>query len=344
MTGQKYADLVFEGGGVKGIALVGAYSVIEERGYAVRRVAGTSAGSIVGALVAAGMSAEEMREEMRTLDYSSFQDEGLLDRVPLVGKPLSLLFERGIYEGRYAHTWLQGLLKRRDVTTFADLPYDDPDFPLEDENQRFSLVVMVSDVSRGCLRRLPWDYRRYNCAPGEQAVADAVRASMSIPFFFEPVLLRDRETGKDSTLLDGGMLSNFPVDVFDARGREPRWPTLGLKLSAKAKSAEGTICDVHGPVSLATAMVKTMSSFYDRLHIDQPSVQDRTIFIDTGKIQAIDFDLTREQSDWLFEQGRAAAAKFFDGGDGQPGWDWDAYKAKYRRADDSEQPLGAHDR
>ena len=48
-----FADLVLEGGGVKGIALVGAISVLEERGYQFRRVAGTSAGAIVGALVAA---------------------------------------------------------------------------------------------------------------------------------------------------------------------------------------------------------------------------------------------------------------------------------------------------
>ena len=51
---QLAADLVLEGGGVKGIALVGAISVLEERGYGFRRVAGTSAGAIVGALVAAG--------------------------------------------------------------------------------------------------------------------------------------------------------------------------------------------------------------------------------------------------------------------------------------------------
>jgi NTE family protein len=135
------------------------------------------------------------------------------------------------------------------------------------------------------------------------------------------------------------MLSNFPVDVFDARGREPRWPTFGIKLSAKAKSAEGTICDVHGPVSLATAMIRTMSSFYDRLHIDDPAVQNRTIFVDTGNIRAIDFHLTREQSDWLFQQGRDAAQKFFDGEDGEPGWDWQAYKVKYRRAAGADAPL-----
>ena len=74
MTGTLKADLVLEGGGVKGIALVGAVSVLQEAGYTFPRVAGTSAGSIVGALVASGMPAEQMLEVMRTTDYAKFKD------------------------------------------------------------------------------------------------------------------------------------------------------------------------------------------------------------------------------------------------------------------------------
>jgi predicted acylesterase/phospholipase RssA len=66
--------LVLEGGGVKGIALVGATSVLEERGYEFRRVAGTSAGAIVGSLVAANAGAAELEEIMRGVDYRRFQD------------------------------------------------------------------------------------------------------------------------------------------------------------------------------------------------------------------------------------------------------------------------------
>jgi NTE family protein len=327
---EQYADLVLEGGGVKGIALVGAYSVLEERGYRVRRVAGTSAGSIVGALIAAGMTSAEMREEMRTIDYSRFQDEGLLDRLPLVGKPLSLLRELGVYQGDYAHAWVRRLLQDKGVRTFDDLPYEDTDHLPDVAGQRYRLVVMTSDVSQGCLRRLPWDYERYGYQPGEQAVADAVRASMSIPFFFKPVRLPNRVTGRESTLVDGGLLSNFPVDVFDARGREPRWPTIGIKLSARGTATAQVNSDVHGPVSLARAMLKTMSGFYDRLHVDQASVQARTVFVDTSGVRSIDFSLGREQSDWLYEQGRRAAERFLDGAEDCPAWDWEAYKTRYR--------------
>lgn len=64
-----FGDLVLEGGGVKGIAPVGAISVLEQRGYQFRRVAGTSAGAIVGSLVAANARAAELQEIMRAVDY-----------------------------------------------------------------------------------------------------------------------------------------------------------------------------------------------------------------------------------------------------------------------------------
>lgn len=58
---MKKADGVFEGGGVKGIGLVGALIVAEERGYTDwQRVAGTSAGAIVASLLAAGYSAVKL--------------------------------------------------------------------------------------------------------------------------------------------------------------------------------------------------------------------------------------------------------------------------------------------
>ena len=95
------ADLVLEGGGVKGIGLVGAYSALTKAGYTFHRIAGTSAGAIVGALIAADMEPERLETVMRTIDYGRFEDEGFIDHLGLVGKGLSVLFEKGIYEGRY---------------------------------------------------------------------------------------------------------------------------------------------------------------------------------------------------------------------------------------------------
>ena len=120
------ADLVLEGGGVKGIALVGAISVLMERGYTFERVAGTSAGSIVGALVAAGFTADELTSTVKAVDYSQFQDGRPWDNV-IVGKLVDLLEHDGVYDGDYLKSWLAEQLATKNMTTFATMPYVDPD-------------------------------------------------------------------------------------------------------------------------------------------------------------------------------------------------------------------------
>ena len=320
----KFCDLVLEGGGVKGIALVGAIETLEREGYAFKRVAGTSAGAIVGALVAAGMSGPDLVEQMRSVDYRRFQDESWTDHFPL-GKTLSLLFEQGVYEGNYLRSWLRERLDGCDVRTFDDLSYEDPDLDLGPA-ERFRLVVMASDLSQGRLCRLPWDYStRYGCDPEEQEVADAVRASMSIPFFYEPVRMKDTSRGRESVLVDGGVLSNFPIDVFDRRQGQPRWPTFGIKLSARPGSQVQRFA-VHDTAGMARALVGTMVSAHDQMHIDDESVTDRTIFVDTFGVSATDFDLDAETADKLYRSGKHAAREFL------ATWDWSAYRTKHRSA------------
>jgi NTE family protein len=317
-------DLVLEGGGVKGIALVGAVDVLEGHGYEVERVAGTSAGAIVGALVAAGMPPAKRRGLMKEVDYGAFQDRSLLDRLP-GGRLVSLLTEQGIYEGKHLHRWLGEQLAHCGVRTFGDLRRDDPGAS-SPEQLMSRLVVMASDVTHGRLRRLPDDYPALGVEePGAVPVADAVRASMSIPFFFEPVKLPCPD-GEPVVLVDGGMLSNFPVDVFDRTdGRPPRWPTFGIKLSARPGAQAARFrCD--GTLGLVRAMVGTMTSFYDQMHLDGEDVLDRTLFVDTFGVKSTEFDLDAATRDRLYASGRAAAEAFLSR------WDFEAYVRKHRSA------------
>ena len=154
----------------------------------------------------------------------------------------------------------------------------------------------------------------------------AVRASMSIPFFFEPAQLPYTRGGKrvSSALVDGGMLSNFPVACFDrGDGREPRWPTLGIKLSNRPTDTRMPE-EVDDPLELTLAMISTMREFHDGMHIDRAEVRDRTIFVDTFGIRATDFDLSDSDADRLYESGQQAATKFLDT------WNFEDYKARYR--------------
>jgi NTE family protein len=326
---NRRADLVLEGGGVKGIALVGAISVLDERGYEFNRIAGTSAGSIVGSLVAAGCSAAELEAVMRAVDYSKFRDGNLLSHLGLPGQALSVLLETGIYKGNYLTTWLDEQIGPKGVTTWSDLKLVDPGSALPPERQ-YKLVVMTSDISNGALRTLPWDYGALQVDADTTRVVDGVRASMSIPFFYKPVRLKGRRRAT-TWFVDGGMLSNFPITVFDRNdGTRPRWPTFGIKLSARRGAGQGSRYRVTGALTLARAMLGTMTSFYDRMHIDEPSVQARTIFVDTFDVRATDFEIDDHTKRRLYDSGRRAAERFLDGAPGRPAWDWDAYLAAFR--------------
>ncbi len=303
-------DLVLEGGGVKGIALVGAISVLEEHGLKFARVAGSSAGAIVGSLVAAGMSAADLQTAIEALDFKRLCDDTSFGKVPLVGKGLSFFFEHGVYEGDFFRELIAGHLADLGVHTFADLRFDDSASNLPDHKQ-FKLLVTASDVSRGRLMHLPWDYVLNDIDPDTQCVADAVRASMSIPFFFRPVRLPI--PGKaPSTLVDGGMLSNFPIDAFDrVDGQQKRWPTIGIKLVARY-DPDQVKHDVTGPMSLAEALVGTMSSWHDQMELQDPKVVERTMFVDNLGVKSTDFDIDKGTQSKLLESGRSAAERFLE--------------------------------
>lgn len=328
------ADLVLEGGGVKGIALVGAVASFSRAGYAFPRVAGTSAGAVVGAFVAAlqraGEPLERLEDVARSLDYRRMRDRGVVGRSvgPLarVVDGFSLAFDGGVFEGDYLRTWMKGALADLGVRTFGDLQVTDDGSDLPPE-RRYGLVLTASDVSRRRLVRLPWDYPVYGLDADEQEVADAVRASASIPFFFEPVTLRSTGTGGESlvsTLVDGGVLSNFPIAMFDRTdGRRPRWPTFGVRLSMRPEGRVQTT-EVRGTVSLALSLVETMLEACDAAHIDDPCVQARSVFVDTSGISPVDFSITDEQQEQLLLAGHEAAGGFL------ARWDWEAYLSRCR--------------
>ena len=145
---------------------------------------------------------------------------------------------------------------------------------------------MATDITRGELIRLPWDYARYGLDPDEQLVADAVRASMSIPFFFEPVPLDSN--GAASTLVDGGVLSNFPIDTFDRT--DAAAPALAdVRRDARPAPAgrqRATCCPARAAQPRAAgarwrSLVTTTIVGHDQAQLAKPWVAARTIEVDT---------------------------------------------------------------
>jgi NTE family protein len=321
------ADLVLAGGGVKGIGHVGAVAVLEEHGYEFRRIAGTSAGAIVGAFVAAGMTAAELLEVMSSADFRRFRDGGVLNRLPVVGAGLSVLWQNGIFEGDAAREWIRAELEQKGIRTFADLKLRDAGGSLA-ANESYRLVVMATDLTRGELIRLPWDYARYGLDPDEQMVCDAVRASISIPFFFRPVSLPYE--GRSATIVDGGVLSNFPIDAFDRTdGGSPRWPTFGVTLVPEQAVGNAALFPVpgllrHGTVGFTESLVNTLLVGHDRAQLAKPWIAARTIPVGTKAIGATDLEITPAQQHDLYQSGRRAARSFLRT------WNWDAYRGRFR--------------
>lgn len=325
---EKRADLVLSGGGVLGIGHVGAAAVLEEHGYRFERIAGTSAGSITGSLLAAGMPTARMHELVAGLDYPGFLDTDLLDRIPLLGPPLSVLLENGYAEGDAFVEWLGGELAELGVETFADLRRGGQGSGGRPE-QRYRLVVMAADVTRGRLLRLPWDYAQYGLDPDEQRVVDAVRASISVPYLFEPARLR--YPGGESLLVDGGLISNYPIDAFDRTdGKAPRWPTIGVTLIPPLPSKDTRLVPplralrfVPG-VHFLESLVTTAIVGRDQGYLAQPWVAARSMEVDALGVNPFDFWIGREAVERLYESGRRAATEFLGR------WSFERYAERYR--------------
>ncbi|HEY5988135.1 MAG TPA: patatin-like phospholipase family protein [Streptosporangiaceae bacterium] len=336
LTGQRElnADLVLEGGGVKGIGLAGAILVLAEAGYRFPRTAGTSAGAIAAVLVAAiGKSGRDMtvlRDYLNDVKYEEFMHTGIIRHAfERIGGKFAdlceLIFSCGLYNGDYLREWLGGKLAECGVKTWADLAVthaDDPGMSLPPERQ-YRAVTHVSDITRGLLARLPWDYENYyGMRADDQEVVAAVRASMSIPFFFVPVRTETHQAttklpdgrvipwpGGTVTWVDGGLLMNFPIHAFDRTdAMPPRWPTIGIKLSAEP-ARQVTDVPVDTAVEEGYRCLKTMMGQWDRYHVAQEAA-DRIIFVRNGGITATQFNLSPDDQAKLFRNGAEAATNF----------------------------------
>lgn len=298
-----WADAVFEGGGVKGIGLVGALTVAEKKGFKWKNVAGSSAGSIIAALIAAGYTGEELYKILLELDFLSFLPKTIYHRVPYVGPALRLWIKKGIHSGNALERWLEFRLAEKGVRTFEDL------------KSGTDLKIIASDLTQKMLLILPDDLPSYGHDPAKFSVAKAVRMSCSIPFFFDPVMLHHAPSGKYSCIVDGGVLSNFPVWIFDSD--QPRWPTFGFDLISSAEQ-KNSVAEISGPLSMFLSLFYTMMDAHDNRYIRSQD-QVRTISVPTLGVKITDFGLSEEMKKALYQSGVKAAEEFFEK------WTFDSY-------------------
>jgi len=293
-AGEKRIHAVFEGGGVRAIAFAGAVCAAEERGFSFVRMAGTSSGAIVASLLAAGYGGDEMKRIILETPFETFLVRSKLHRLRYAGPALRLLLRKGLYSADRLECWIDELLAAKGLATFGDLPPK-------------RLRIIASDISGGRLLVLPDDIARYGLHPQRLRISKAVRMSASIPFFFDPVVLRG-PSWEPYYIVDGGLLSNFPLWLLEEESGDGGPPTIGFRLVGRR---EGEPHRITGPVSMLTALFSTMMDAHDERYIEKPA-RSRTVRIPTGDVRATQFSIPKEKSLELFEAGRMAAAAFFD--------------------------------
>jgi NTE family protein len=314
-----YRNLVFKGGGVRGIAYMGALQLLEEMGILknIQRTAGSSAGAIAATLTSFHLSAAETIDLFNTLSVKKVpQSRSLFQQTkfsPVKGhENYRRLFEKyGWFSSEYFYHWLQDTIARfcggNCQATFADfrkLGYRD-------------LFVVVSNLSRHRS-----EVFSAQTTP-EVSVADAVRMSMSIPLYFESLQFDGKTFGSGDYYVDGGIFDNYPIHIFDGKEfsrsslifrKGVNWETLGLYLFIEKNLAEEK---PDLPKNLVDFVLLAGHNFYDSYEesslLNRAIEQRRTIEISDCGISAVDFDLEpgSEKYQKLFNSGRKAALKFF---------------------------------
>jgi NTE family protein len=297
------ADGVFSGGGIKALAFAGALKAAAEAGYTEwHEVAGTSAGAITAMSLAVGYDADGIRQRLEAFDFAKIADYG----GPLgIGRVENLIARDALTHGKALLRFIEQLLKEapQPATKFGELDG--------------RLRVIGTDLNHNRMVVFPDDVPLYVDSdakpldPDEFPIAEAVRISAGYPYFFPPLKLRDGHTGKQGMLVDGGVVSAYPVFLFDSP--EPQHPTWGFRLFG-GSSAERPSFDAIGgagwPVDMLKAILDTSINALDTLELK--AFGNRSIAIPTGDVSTLNFALSPEQKTFLYDSGYQAAKAFFD--------------------------------
>lgn len=328
MTTQ-FRNLVFEGGGIKGLAYLGAMQVLEERGClsGIKRVAGTSAGAINALIFALGYSMQEQRKILEDTNFKKFQDNSIIGVFDIN----RLLHKFGWNKGDYFLKWIEGLIKDKlgkKRATFQDLV---------DANKP-KLYITGSNLSTGHVEIFSAEDHP------DMAISDALRISMAIPLYFTAV----RYGTRNHCYVDGGVILNYPVKIFDTLKYiaveerieaapsigaidDENFPlcnsqTLGLRLDTvkeisyiREKSniksikeeAEEEAEEINNFFGYIKALMHAMQSVQEQIHLS-PEDWARTMHIDILNVKTVDFKMSIEMKATLVEQGRKYAKEFFE--------------------------------
>lgn len=309
----QFENLVFEGGGIKGIAYVGAIGVLEEKKILpdIRRVADTSAGAIVATLLALGAGAAQIQEILHATRFGTFEDASF----GLVRNTWRLLHRYGWYKGDAFSTWTKKQIAALDgdaELTFSTLAARAKKAP---EKHR-ELYMIGTDLS--AQKAVVYSAEHTPDTP----IWRALRISMSLPLVFASM------QGDRDVYVDGGLSWNYPIDLFDkarymsgvsAEADAPLYnpATLGFRVDSRAEiEAERMNFNlprekVDSLVTYLKALVGFAIDMANHAHLKE-SDWHRTVFIDSLGVSTTDFGIDEKQRLALISSGQHGAEHYLE--------------------------------
>ena len=305
MTDKYYfRNLVFEGGGVKGIAYVGAIAELEKRNIleAIKRVGGTSAGAINAILVGLNYTPSEMDDILRNLNFNNFLD----DSWGIIRDTHRLIEQYGWYKGDFFRNWIARIIAAKTgnpEATFADVHRHKTEKGFKD------IYLTGTNLSTHFGEVFSFEHTPRMC------MADAVRISMSIPLFFTA-----KASLRGDLYVDGGLLTNHNKKLADTGIHVDNYvfnkETLGFRLdSAKEIAvfrdhAEPAVNKIDDFFDYAFGLIATLLEAQQNMHLHSDDWQ-RTIYIDTLGVKTTEFDLPDTKKDNLVNSGRKGVENYF---------------------------------
>lgn len=319
-----YENLVFAGGGVLGIAYLGALEYLYKTNliYPINRVAGTSAGAITACLTSFNLPFQDVSKALSSLDYKQIlakddvsdtprelttaikeQLNKIFDNVDCV---LRLIKKYGWYSSSYFYDWIREQIALQFDTSKKAPPYTFSDFqnPSIHRDQRTfkDLYIIGTNVSKSSSTVFS-----SNTTP-DMEVAEAVRISMSVPLLFESITSPCTSFPSEPpyVYIDGGMLYNYPINLFD--DISPIEKTLGIYFQSTP-----TPSPIKNIVDFISSALSCSGSVQNVLFASKPENIARSICVQTGDVSSLNFDISNGDSTYtfLYEQGYRAAEIYF---------------------------------
>ena len=305
---RDYEYLVLSGGGIKGLAYVGAFQELDKMGILfdidkkikIKGIAASSAGTIIASLFAIGYDVSEITKKMADIDFNAIAD----DKFGYIRDSYNFITKYGICKGQYIYDLMGKLIEEKT---------GNPDYTLADLYKEKNVRLIITATNKTTNKIVYLHAKHQEEIYANIPIRKCVRMSTSVPFLFEPYEYNN------CLFCDGGVLDNYPIDCFDVEDPNnmeevfmdvtPNFKTLGLKITTR-KSDEEKVCKINNIYEYSCSYIDTFLKNNDKKTYLKMNLC-RTAFIRTPSYPLKQFSLSEAQKNELLNAGQAGIVDYF---------------------------------